>query len=91
MQPILHLVHLPSSSLLVQYYRSGSHTAMAHAKIFDFSNNKKLMDIGGGSGVYEIEVVKENPKMFTTVLDLGSACCGIHFITCPCISNPLLV
>jgi len=44
---------------------------MAHAKIFDFSNNKKLMDIGSGSGVYEIEVVKENPKMFTTVLDLG--------------------
>jgi methylase of polypeptide subunit release factors len=32
------------------------------------------MDIGGGSGVYAIEVVKENPQMFATVLDLGPAC-----------------
>ena len=48
--------------------------AMALTKIFDFSNYKKLMDIGGGSGVYAIEVVKENPKMFATLLDLGPAC-----------------
>jgi predicted transcriptional regulator len=48
--------------------------AMALAKIFDFSNYKKLIDIGGGSGVYAIEVVKENPKMSATVLDLGPAC-----------------
>jgi len=48
--------------------------AMALAKIFDFSNHKKLMDIGGGSGVYAIEVVKENPNMSATVLDLGPAC-----------------
>jgi len=48
--------------------------AMALTRIFDFSNYKKMMDIGGGSGVYAIEVVKENPKMFATVLDLGPAC-----------------
>jgi hypothetical protein len=48
--------------------------AIALTKIFDFSNYKKLMDIGGGSGVYAIEVVKENPKMFATLLDLGPAC-----------------
>ena len=48
--------------------------AIALAKIFDFSNYKKLMNIGGGSGVYAIEVVKENPNMSATVLDLGPAC-----------------
>src|SRR5712691_3922158 len=47
--------------------------AMALTKIFDFSNYKKMMDIGGGSGVYAIEVVKVNSKMFATVLDLGKA------------------
>jgi hypothetical protein len=36
--------------------------AFALAKIFD------------GSGVYAIEVVKENPNMSATVLDLGPAC-----------------
>jgi hypothetical protein len=48
--------------------------AIALAKIFDFSNYKKLMNIGAGSGVYAIEVVKENPNMSATVLDLGPAC-----------------
>jgi len=36
--------------------------AMALGKVFDFSNSKKMMDIGGGSGVYPIEVVKQNPN-----------------------------
>jgi hypothetical protein len=48
--------------------------AMALAKVFDFSNYKKMMDIGGGSGVYPIEVVKQNPNMSAVMLDLGPAC-----------------
>lgn len=48
--------------------------AMALAKLFDFSNYKKMMDIGGGSGVYPIEVVKQNPNMSAVMLDLGPAC-----------------
>lgn len=48
--------------------------AMALSKKFDFSNYKKMMDIGGGSGVYTIEVVKQNPHMSAIVLDLKSAC-----------------
>jgi O-methyltransferase len=37
--------------------------AMALGKVFDFSNYKKMMDIGGGSGAYAIEVVKAHPNM----------------------------
>jgi hypothetical protein len=48
--------------------------AMALPKIFDFSSYNKLMDIGGGSGVYAIEVVKQNPKTSAVVLELEPAC-----------------
>jgi 16S rRNA G1207 methylase RsmC len=48
--------------------------AMALAKVFDFSSYNKLMDIGGGSGVYAIEVVKQNPNMSAVILELEPAC-----------------
>ena len=48
--------------------------AMALVKTFDFSKCRKMMDIGGGSGVYAINVVKENPHMTATVLDLEPVC-----------------
>jgi hypothetical protein len=48
--------------------------AMALAKVFDFSSYNKLMDIGGGSGVYAIEAVKQNPDMSAVVLELEPAC-----------------
>ena len=32
------------------------------------------MDIGGGSGIYAIQVVKANPHMIATVLDLEAVC-----------------
>lgn len=48
--------------------------AMALAKVFDFSKYNKMMDIGGGSGVYAIEVVKANPNISAVVLDLEPAC-----------------
>jgi 3-hydroxy-5-methyl-1-naphthoate 3-O-methyltransferase len=48
--------------------------SMSFAKTFDFSKYKKIMDIGGGSGVYSIHVVNENPNMKVMVLDLEPAC-----------------
>ncbi|MDQ3902986.1 MAG: acetylserotonin O-methyltransferase [Thermoproteota archaeon] len=48
--------------------------AMALAKVFDFSSYNKLMDIGGGSGVYAIEVLKQNPNMSAVVFELEPAC-----------------
>ena len=48
--------------------------AMTLAKSFDFSNYTKLMDIGGGSGVYPIQIVKQQTNMNAVVLDLKPVC-----------------
>jgi len=48
--------------------------AMALAKAFDFSKYKSMIDIGGGSGAYSINVAKEYPNMSATVADLGPVC-----------------
>lgn len=48
--------------------------AMALAKAFDFSKYKSMIDIGGGSGAYSINVAKEYPNMTATVADLGAVC-----------------
>jgi tRNA A22 N-methylase len=48
--------------------------AIALTKAFDFSKYNKMMDIGGGPGVYAIYVVKDNPNMTATVLDLEPVC-----------------
>jgi 3-hydroxy-5-methyl-1-naphthoate 3-O-methyltransferase len=43
-------------------------------KVYDFSKHSRMMDIGGGSGIYAIQVVKANPHMIATVLDLEAVC-----------------
>ena len=43
-------------------------------KVYDFSKHSRMIDIGGGSGVYAIQVVKANPHMTATVLDLEAVC-----------------
>jgi 3-hydroxy-5-methyl-1-naphthoate 3-O-methyltransferase len=49
--------------------------AMALAKNVDFSNHKKMMDIGGGSGVYAIQVVTNiHNNMSAVVLDSKPVC-----------------
>jgi 3-hydroxy-5-methyl-1-naphthoate 3-O-methyltransferase len=48
--------------------------AMQLTKVYDFSKHRRMMDIGGGSGVYAIQVVKANPHMKATVLDLEAVC-----------------
>lgn len=48
--------------------------AMALTRVYDFSKHTKMMDIGDGSGVYAIHVVKENPGMTATILDLEAVC-----------------
>ena len=48
---------------------------MALAKNVDFSNHRRMMDIGGGSGVYAIQVVVSNPNnMCAVVLDSKPVC-----------------
>jgi hypothetical protein len=48
--------------------------AIALCKVFDFSKYRKMMDIGGGSGVYAIQIVKDYPSISAVVLDLQSVC-----------------
>ena len=48
--------------------------AMQLPRMYDFSKHMRMMDIGGGSGVYAIQVVKANPNMTATVLDLEPVC-----------------
>jgi 3-hydroxy-5-methyl-1-naphthoate 3-O-methyltransferase len=49
--------------------------AMALAKKIDFSKYKRMMDIGGGSGVFAIQVVTNNPdNMSAVVLDSKPVC-----------------
>ena len=44
------------------------------ASKFDFSSFKKLIDVGGGSGVYSIAIVKKNPNIEAIVFDLPYVC-----------------
>jgi 3-hydroxy-5-methyl-1-naphthoate 3-O-methyltransferase len=48
--------------------------AMALPKVFDFSNYRKMMDIGGGPGVYPLQVVREFPNMSAVVIDSKPVC-----------------
>ncbi|MCW9097624.1 MAG: acetylserotonin O-methyltransferase [Ignavibacteriaceae bacterium] len=38
--------------------------------MIDFSNVRKMIDVGGGSAAFSIEIVKKNPSIKATVLDL---------------------
>ncbi|MBO0691379.1 MAG: methyltransferase domain-containing protein [Acidimicrobiaceae bacterium] len=57
------------------YMHSHSATAaIGVAQNGDFSSAKRLLDVGGGSGVYSIEVAKAYPELRCTVLELASVC-----------------
>lgn len=48
--------------------------ALALSRTIDFSKHNRMMDLGGGSGVYAIEVVKAYHNMSATVIDLEPVC-----------------
>lgn len=45
-------------------------TARALGRAFDFSPYKRLLDIGGGSGAFDIELCREYPGLRASVFDL---------------------
>ncbi len=55
-------------------YTGSQGTARMLARRFDFSRYHRLLDIGGGSGVYSIEACKRNPGLRATVLDFPNIC-----------------
>lgn len=51
-----------------------AYTAAALARAVDLSGASRLLDIGGGSGVYGIELGRVYEQLHTTVYDLPSVC-----------------
>lgn len=48
--------------------------AIGVARLVDFSGVKKLLDVGGGSGCFSIELAKRNAQLRCTVMDLPAMC-----------------
>ena len=57
------------SFIAAMHYR-GIKQARLLAMMIDLSNTKKMLDIGGGSAAFSMELVKRNPSVKATVLDL---------------------
>lgn len=49
-------------------------TARALATAYDFSPHRRLLDVGGGSGAFPIELCRRYPELTATVLDLPFVC-----------------
>jgi hypothetical protein len=49
-------------------------TARALAEAYDFTGHSRLLDVGGGSGAYPIELCGRYPDLAATVLDLPHVC-----------------
>jgi 2-polyprenyl-3-methyl-5-hydroxy-6-metoxy-1,4-benzoquinol methylase len=57
------------SFIAAMHYR-GVKQAKLLAMMIDLSNTKKMLDIGGGSAAFSMELVKRNPSIKAAVLDL---------------------
>ncbi|MFD5554630.1 methyltransferase [Streptomyces sp. NPDC127068] len=51
-----------------------SSTAAALADVFDFSGRHRLLDVGGGSAAYPVQLCARYPELTATVYDLAPAC-----------------
>jgi hypothetical protein len=55
-------------------YHSSIRSAQKLAEDFDFSPYKRLLDLGGGSGVYSIMACQAVPHLHSTILDHPNVC-----------------
>jgi len=66
----------PDFSIL--FTKAMNNNAIATASMLvskiDFSKTKKLLDLGGGSGIYSILIAKSNPHIEAIVYDFPSVC-----------------
>lgn len=69
--------HEPSQDELIALFRGLYPGAVADARRlmehYDFSSDKTVLDVGGGSGALAITIAEANPHLKTTVMDLPSA------------------
>ncbi len=57
------------SFIAAMHYR-GVNQAKLLSMMLDLSNTKKMLDVGGGSAAFSMELVKRNPSIKAVVLDL---------------------
>ena len=55
-------------------YSTSIFTAQALARAVDLSDHARLLDVGGGSGAYPIELCRARPGLSATVFDLPHVC-----------------
>ncbi|MBL7259833.1 methyltransferase [Paractinoplanes lichenicola] len=55
-------------------YSTSIFTAQALGRAIDLSGRRRLLDVGGGSGAYPIELCRLLPELSATVLDLPHVC-----------------
>ncbi len=53
-------------------HASGSYWAEQLARSYDFSRHRKILDVGGGSGVYSIAIARRYRRLRATVYELPS-------------------
>lgn len=66
----------PEESRLFTRSLHGLHSSVAQtlAQSYDLSRGKRLLDVGGGSGVMSMALVGANPALMATVLDRSQVC-----------------
>ncbi|MCX6169707.1 MAG: methyltransferase [Ignavibacteriales bacterium] len=57
------------SFIAAMHYR-GVKEAKITAMLLELSNTKKMLDVGGGSGAFSMEFIKQNPSMSAVLFDL---------------------
>jgi hypothetical protein len=68
-------ISLDAARGVAEYMQSHSATAaIGLAQNGEFSSARRLLDVGGGSGVYSIELAKCHTELRCTVLELASVC-----------------
>ncbi|MFF5083733.1 methyltransferase [Actinoplanes sp. NPDC000266] len=55
-------------------YSTSLFTARALAEAVDLAGRRRMLDVGGGSGAYPIELCRTHPDLQATVLDLPHVC-----------------
>jgi SAM-dependent methyltransferase len=55
-------------------YSTSIFTARALAGAVDLSDRRRLLDVGGGSGAYPVELCRLHPQLTATVFDLPHVC-----------------
>lgn len=66
---------LDAARAVAAYMHSHSATAaIGVARNGGFSSAGRLLDVGGGSGVYSIELARAHPHLHCTILELASVC-----------------